>query len=90
MTEEDVDVTIMRDALSIKGEKKVEVEEKETNYYRMERSYGSFTRTIPLPESVVDQENVSAEFRNGVLTITLPKLAEAQSVTRKIPVNTQE
>lgn len=88
MTEEDIDITLSRDVLTIKGEKKQETEDKGDNYYRMERSYGKFSRTIPLPDGVVDKENVDATFKNGVLTITLPKLEEAQQVSRRITVNT--
>jgi HSP20 family protein len=87
MSEEDIDITLARDVLTIKGEKKQETEDKGNNYYRMERSYGKFSRVIPLPDGVVDNENVDATFKNGVLTITLPKLEEAQQVSRRITVN---
>lgn len=87
MAEDDIDITLSRDVLTIKGEKKQEVEDKGDNYYRMERSYGKFSRVIPLPANVVDNENVEATFKNGVLIITLPKLEEAQSVSRRITVN---
>lgn len=90
MDEEDVEVTLTADALTIKGEKKTEHEEKDGNAYRMERSYGQFSRTIPLPNHVVDQENATASFKNGVLTITLPKLPEAQAVVKSIAVSTGE
>jgi len=68
----DVDLTIERDTLIIRGEKKQESEEKNENYHRVERSYGSFNRSIPLPVKV-DAEKVSAGFKNGVLTVTMPK-----------------
>ncbi|MCO5187000.1 MAG: Hsp20/alpha crystallin family protein [Anaerolineae bacterium] len=87
ISEEDVDITLQRDALTIKGEKKAEHEEKGTNFYRIERSFGSFSRTIPLPEGVVDQDNVKATFRDGVLTVELAKSPEAQAVSKRIPVN---
>lgn len=87
MNEDDIDITLARDVLTIKGEKKQETEDKGDNYYRMERSYGKFSRVIPLPADVVDNENVEATFKNGVLTITLPKLEEAQQLTRRITVN---
>jgi HSP20 family protein len=87
MTENDLDITLSRDVLTIKGEKKQETEDKGDNYYRMERSYGKFSRVIPLPAGVVDNQNVNAIFKNGVLTITLPKLEEAQQVSRRINVN---
>lgn len=87
MAEDDIDITLARDVLTIKGEKKQETEDKGENYYRMERSYGKFSRIIPLPADVVDNDNVEAVFKNGVLTITLPKLEEAQQVSRRITVN---
>jgi HSP20 family protein len=87
MSEEDIDISLSRDTLTIKGEKKQESEDKGDNYYRMERSYGKFSRTISLPANVVDRDNVDASFKNGVLTITLPKLEEAQQVSRRITVN---
>lgn len=68
----DVDLTIERDTLILRGEKKQESEEKNENYHRVERSYGSFHRSIPLPVKV-DAEKVKAKFKNGVLTVTLPK-----------------
>ncbi|MFZ0544231.1 MAG: Hsp20/alpha crystallin family protein [Candidatus Promineifilaceae bacterium] len=87
MTEKDIDITLSRDSLTIKGEKKQETEDKGDNYYRMERSYGKFSRLIPLPTDVVNNDKVEASFKNGVLTITLPKVEEAQQVSRRITVN---
>ena len=87
LTEDDIDITLNRDALILKGEKRQETEDKGDNHYRMERSYGRFSRTIPLPADVVDKDNVEAEFKNGVLTITLPKLEEATPISRRIAVN---
>ncbi|MCI0395316.1 MAG: Hsp20/alpha crystallin family protein [Chloroflexi bacterium] len=86
LSQEDVDISLARDTLTIKGEKKQEEEHKGENYYRMERSYGQFSRTIPLPEGVVDPNKVEAMFKNGVLTITLPKRKEAQQVSKRITV----
>jgi HSP20 family protein len=83
--EKDVDVTLEGDVLTIRGEKKSEEErggEKE-NYHFVERCYGSFQRSVQLPYSVKD-EDVKAEFRNGVLTLTLPKSEQQQR--RKIPI----
>jgi HSP20 family protein len=85
MDEKDIDVSLTRDSLTIKGEKKQETEDKGEDYYRMERSYGSFTRSIPLPIEV-DTDKVQATFKKGVLEITLPKTARAIQETRKIPV----
>lgn len=85
---DDIDVSLVHDALTIKGEKRREVEEKndDRHFYRMERSYGAFTRTIPLPLDVIDRDHIEASFKNGVLTITLPKVAPAPTVKRRIEV----
>lgn len=71
MTKDDIHVDIADNALVIRGERKSEREEEEEGYYRTERSYGSFYRSIPLPEGV-DAESADANFRNGVLEITMP------------------
>ncbi len=75
MKEEDIDVSVVGDTLMIKGEKKTETEVKEENYYRCERAYGSFYRSVPLP-STVDADKIEASFEDGVLEVTLPKSAE--------------
>lgn len=85
LDENDIDVSLTRDTLTIKGEKKEEKEEKGTDYYRMERSYGSFSRSIPLPVEV-DTDKVEATFKKGVLHVTLPKTESAIEKTKKIPV----
>jgi len=85
MDQKDIDVTVTRDSIRISGEKKQEEEEKEKGYYRRETSYGSFERIIDLPTEV-DENKADAEFRNGVLTITLPKSEEAQAKHRKIKI----
>jgi HSP20 family protein len=85
MDEKDIDVSLTRDTLTIKGEKKEEKEDKGKDYYKMERSYGSFTRSVPLPVEV-DTDKVHATFKKGVLEITLPKTAKAIQETKKIPV----
>lgn len=85
LDEKNVEVTLTPDALTITGEKKEEKEDKDKNYYRVERSYGSFRRMIPLPGQV-NADEVEAVFKNGVLTITLPKPAEARSQNKKISV----
>jgi len=87
MSEKDVQVSLAQDALTISGEKKTEEEHRSGNVYRMERSYGAFSRTIPLPVDV-DVEKADATFKNGVLTITLPKVAAAKE-SRKIKIKTQ-
>lgn len=77
LDEKDIQVTLSRNVLTISGEKKEEKEDKGKNYYRMERSYGSFQRSIPLPHDV-DTNKVDATFEKGVLTVTLPKTPGAQ------------
>jgi HSP20 family protein len=81
----EVDVSLTDSAHTIKGEKKSEREESKKGYHLSERSYGSFYRSIPLP-SGVDTDKASAEFKNGVLTVTLPKTQEALSRVKKIEV----
>ncbi len=73
----EIDISIQDNTLLIKGEKKEEKEEKGKNYYRMERRYGNFSRSIALPASI-DANKVSAECKNGVLEITLQKKEEVK------------
>ncbi len=68
----DVEITVEDDALVLRGEKKFEDEEKKDDYHRIERSYGSFSRVVPLPGKVREAE-AKARFDKGVLTITLPR-----------------
>jgi HSP20 family protein len=86
VTKEDIDLTITKDSLTLKGEAKREEEIKEEDYYVCERSYGSFTRTIALPVEV-DSEKAKASFKSGVLEITLPKKEEAKPKEIKIEVS---
>ena len=72
--------------LTIKGEKQMEKEEKEERYYRMERTYGAFTRSVRLPVAV-DGSRVSASFKNGLLIVTLPKTPAAKGTM--IPIKTE-
>jgi HSP20 family protein len=88
MEEKDIDVSLQNDMLTIKGEKKEEKEDKGKDYYKMERSYGSFSRTIPLPVEV-ETDKVDARFKNGLLSITLPKTAKAVAETKKIAVKVE-
>lgn len=85
MDEKDIDLTIADGALTIKGEKSEETEEKKKDYYVSERRYGSFQRSFALPEGV-DPDKIEASFNKGVLTITLPKTPEAQKAKKKIEV----
>ena len=85
MSEKDIEISLAGDTLTVKGEKKEEHEEKAQNRYVSERRYGSFQRSFALPEDA-DPEKIEAAFKNGVLTITLPKRPEAQAKQRKIEV----
>lgn len=77
MKEEDVDVSISDDTLTIRGEKKAESEVKEEDYYCSECSYGSFSRSIGLPSNI-DTQKIEASYEDGVLEVTLPKAAEVK------------
>ncbi len=81
----DIDISLANDLLTIKGEKKQEKEEKEENYHLIERSYGSFTRSIQLPGQV-QSDKINASYKNGVLKVTLPKTEEAKKKEIKIKV----
>jgi HSP20 family protein len=83
---EDVDLTLSHNVLTIKGEKKHEHEEKGENYYRAERSYGSFQRSLALPQGV-EMDAAQAAFDKGVLTVTFPKTAAEAS--QKIAVKSK-
>jgi len=85
MEEKDIEVTLSNGGLLIRGEKQAEKEEKKKDYYLSERSYGSFERYFGLPDTVAS-DKISASFKNGVLTVTLPKTAEAKNGEKKIPV----
>jgi HSP20 family protein len=82
----DIQVSISDHLLTIKGEKKKEEEIKEANYYRSERSYGSFVRSVELPKEV-DTAKARASFKNGVLEIRLPKSEEAKKKEIKLNVD---
>ena len=86
LDEKDVDITVEEGVLTLRGEKKSEVEDKDRGY--TERSYGRFERRIGLPRGV-ERDKSSATFQNGVLTITLPKSEAANETVRRIPVNAQ-
>jgi HSP20 family protein len=83
--EKDVEITLSDDLLTIKGEKKVEEERKDDNHHMVERSYGSFARSLRLPFTI-DQDKVEARFDRGVLTVVLPKPAEAQRPAKRIEI----
>jgi HSP20 family protein len=86
--EKDVKLELTHDGtLVIRGEKKQEKEQKDKNFHRIERSYGSFQRTLSLPEDA-SQENIDASFKNGVLTVTVPRKTIAQEPARRIEIKT--
>lgn len=85
VSEKDLDVRVENNMLTIHGERKFEQKVKEENYLRMERSYGSFSRSFSLPNSV-NTEAIKAEYKDGVLNITLPKRAESKPKQVKIAV----
>ncbi len=87
--EKDIDVRVENNTLTVRGERKFEKEEKEENFRRVERSYGSFARSFTLPNTV-DTDNVHADYAHGVLTIKLAKRAEAKPKQIKIGVGSQK
>jgi HSP20 family protein len=87
--EKDIDVRIENNTLTIHGERKFEKEEKEENYRRVERQYGSFTRTFTLPNTI-DQESVQANYDKGVLNVKLAKKAEAKPKQIKVSVGSEK
>jgi HSP20 family protein len=73
-----LDISVKNDTLTLKGSKKVETSDKEVNYHRRERDIGTFRRSLTLPVKI-QSEAVNAKFKNGVLSMTLPKVAEAKA-----------
>src|SRR5258705_954401 len=78
MNREDFDLTIENNVITLRGERRFEKKDDADNYHRVERAYGSFTRSFTLPQTV-SGEGVSAEYRNGVLRVTLPKREETKA-----------
>jgi HSP20 family protein len=89
MTKDDIQVDVTDDALVIRGERKSEREEDEEGYYRSERSYGTFYRQIPLPKGVT-AEKARADFRNGVLEISMPAPAGTVRGSRRIEIGGED
>src|SRR5579863_9501510 len=87
--EKDIDVRIENNTLTVHGERKFEKEEKEENFRRVERQYGSFTRSFTLPQTV-DTEKVSATYDKGILKIKLAKKAEAKPKQIKVNVGSEK
>jgi len=86
MDQKDIRISLQENLLTITGEKTQEKDEKEERYHRVERSYGAFTRGVRLPVGV-DGSKVLATFKNGLLTVTLPKTPAAKGTT--IPIKTE-
>ncbi len=86
--DKDVEVLLSGNALTLKGEKREEKEEKEKGYYHMERRYGAFSRVIPLPEGV-ETEKAEASFKHGILTIRVPRKESAIEAGKKIPIKSE-
>jgi HSP20 family protein len=85
MEEADFDVALAEGALTIRGTKKSEREKEESGYVLRERSFGRIERVVPLPEGL-DADSAKATFKNGVLTVTIPKTEESQAAVKHIPV----
>ena len=85
MTREDIDITVDNGTLTIRGEKKFAGEVKDESFHRIERRYGSFSRSFSLPQTV-DTAKVGAEYKNGVLTVRLPLREEAKPRQIKVDV----
>jgi HSP20 family protein len=86
LEEKDLDVRIENNMLTVRGERKFEQKVKQENYLRIERTYGSFVRSFALPNTV-SMENIRAEYKNGVLTVEMPKRAESKPKQVKISVS---
>jgi HSP20 family protein len=85
--EKDIQVLLEEDMLTIRGERHEQHEEKKRNVHISEMSHGSFHRSFPL-RTAIDRDKVNARFKRGVLTLTLPKTAQAKAESRRIPIST--
>jgi len=83
--EKDIQLELVGDTLTIRGEKRQEREERGRNFYRMERAYGTFQRILSLPEDA-DQDHIEASFNKGVLTITIPRRAQRREAGKTIEI----
>jgi HSP20 family protein len=88
MDDKDIEVNLNKDSLTIQGEKKEEKEDKGKDYYHVERSYGSFSRTIPLPDEI-ESDKAEANFKKGVLTVKIPKSTRAIESKKKIEIKAE-
>jgi HSP20 family molecular chaperone IbpA len=85
LDENSLDVSVSKDSVILKGEKKVDTTQKPEDFRRLERAYGSFDKTVMLP-ATVDSDKATAIIRSGVLTVTIPKFAEAQGAVKKLTI----
>ena len=85
VSEKDLDVRVENNTLTVRGERKFEKKVEEENYLRVERTYGAFSRSFSLPNTI-NSEAIKAEYKNGVLTVTLPKRAESKPKQVKVNV----
>ena len=85
MSEKDIDLTLSEDMLTISGEKHDEKEEARKDYHFSERRFGSFRRAVQLPQHI-DRDKIEANFKNGVLRVTLPKTPDAMQRQKKIEI----
>jgi HSP20 family protein len=88
LEEKDVEVTLAEGVLTIRGEKKEEAEETKKDYFRRERTFGAFRRSLTVP-SEVDAERITAKMKNGVLAVDLPKRPEAKKKAKRIAIETK-
>lgn len=88
LSEKDINLSVSDDLLTITGEKREEKEQKEKNYHYSERRFGSFRRAVQLPPHI-DRDKIAANFKNGVLDVTLPKSPDAMQRQKKIEVKAQ-
>ena len=84
MKKEDIKLSVQDNVITLSGEKKSEEEKKDANFYRLERSFGSFCRSFTLP-TPVEAEKIKASFKDGILKVTLPKSEQVK--TKEIPIN---
>jgi len=85
LDEKNVEVKVVNGVLTIKGEKQEDKEEKNKDFHMRERRFGTFERALRIPDTI-DADKIEASFKKGVLTVTLPKIAEAQKPVKKIEV----
>jgi HSP20 family protein len=88
MDEKDVSIEVDEDTLTIKGDKKEQREEKEKNWHRIEQSYGSFHRAIPLPARI-DKTKAKAKFKKGILNVRLPKIEGKEHNRKTIEITSE-